>query len=905
VASILLEKFYKLELNAKIALYFLVFGFIGVCLTSYLAISFLTDQMLKKEFDHQRDDARFISAFIDKIISNRFESMRDVASGFKSLDDILTGSRGGFGRHDGLFFLSSDGSIIRGNPDDAMLIGKLTSNFSKFDSQKNSNHGAIRSELMGGRFLTIDKDRMVAVFSIPLRGDDGVVFAFLVQERSLGSGGEFDVSVVLGKVSPLVSSYDIISRTDSVYISITNDQQSLKSIKQRGLYELLDKRLDDNTESLVGYDEDGNRVVSSAVNLKNADWCIATYSGAEGIYNEIRSYALFLVSIFLFVFISMGVLVFNLTKREMAPIAMMSKEIYRYATGSGGWGKYAHSGNIEVDRLVDSLNLLHETIVKKTLDDEAKTKRLERSLEEKAVALNEKSIAEKNELIKSNFISNVSHEIRTPLNSISAISRILNEMTHSEYTSSLVKKLDKSCKAMIVVVNEVLELQKIGDDSFSLNPSVFNLVELVDDVFSIVSTPAKEKRLNLIFASPPNCNLYGDSFRIKQVLINLLSNAISYTDSGSVSFGVSLDDSKDRGFHKNINRIVRIGFSVTDTGRGVKSEMLDKIFMPFEQDLDLMEDRRAGTGLGLSICQKILKKMSSSVDVVSKVGEGSIFSFDLNLPIFDDSYFESSSQIELNFRRDRLAGVSILYADDSREGLDLLKSILESEGASVVCVENGADALDCVEKGDIIFDVILMDIFMPVMGGIESAGKIREVRKIPIFAFTASIEVFNKIHHDNDDFFMAIGKPIDFDFLIESILKSLLHHSAPSSARGFRIFDSEVQSDLVFDLDKALSDWRDLSLLNRSLVSFFDSYKSLPSLMQSGSVLEFEDVIHKVSGTSGLLCLGVLCSASSALRESMSNGLTDGLEEFYLAHRMTFEAIGQHLGLDASYLENA
>lgn len=853
---------------------------------------------MEKEKADLKNDAEFISSFVDKAISSRFEFIEYLARDVDSLDELVkrkidSNKLNSF--EDGFSVISASGGVVSGEEYDKYISSKFLLNSIKKDFFEKITQNKSNYVVGKDRFLMIGTENMVAIFSVPIRNKNRELIGFLVQKRNLGIFSEFDISNLLHHERSLISGYHIISRSDSVYVSSTDEKKSMKLLPAPGLFPAVDRRRNGDMSSVVTVDSYGDEIISSASAVRSANWYVVTYIKRSNIYRIFYRSAIAFILFVIIVFFAIGFCIINFLKMELSPIESIANSIDAHTNGNGDLKFFDFSGSPEIEKLATSINYLNKKITIANRLQSARNRKLIKALDAAKKALNEKSIAEKNEILKSDFVSNVSHEIRAPLNAIASISRLLNDTNHSEYAASLVGKLDKSCKSMVSIVNEVLDFQKIGDKSFTLSVKDFSLDELVTDVSSIIEPHASSKGLELIIDKPNEYYISGDYFRLRQVLINLLSNAVKYTNSGFVSLSIVLIDSGKTIFFENGKKIANLRFSISDSGKGVDENMLNKIFLPFERVLDFDGEDVTGTGLGLSISSKIVENMKSHIDVRSSKGKGSTFSFDLKLPLANKIRPVEFTQV-VEFPN-RLDGVKILYADDSVENLDLMKIILEARGAVVNCAANGLEALQLIDHENGNFDLILMDIRMPIMDGIESARHIRKKYGVPIFAFTGSIESFNDKHADNNDFHMALGKPVDLEHMVRSFLNSLKkdYFSLDLSVPELKIFDSDLVSDLVFDIDRALFNWCDADLMNRTLEEFFSSYKDLPSSIRGGDPMNFEDVIHKISGTSGLLCLNVLHPAAFRLLENMESGRVDGLDEFFFAHKVTFDVIGEYL----------
>lgn len=384
-----------------------------------------------------------------------------------------------------------------------------------------------------------------------------------------------------------------------------------------------------------------------------------------------------------------------------------------------------------------------------------------------------KEEAEKANQAKSEFLANMSHEVRTPLNGILGYAQILQ--TSKNLTEKERKGLNiiHQCGThLLTLINDVLDLSKIEARKMELYATSFHFSSFLQGVSEIFSIRAEQKKIAFIcqFDSELPTGVYVDEKRLRQVLINLLGNALKFTDHGAVTFKVKLcghrlgDDSA---------RAVKIRFQVEDTGVGISSDYLEKIFMPFEQVGDL-NNQAQGTGLGLAISQKILALMDSGIHVNSKSGEGSIFWFDVEL-----TEVAEWSQISRISQKGTMMGFSgeprkILVVDDRWENRSVAVNLLQPLGFEVVEAMNGKEGLE--KAAEYKPDLIIADLVMPVMDGFELIRQIRSdtlLKDTCIIASSASVfeaEQCASIAAGADEF---LPKPISADSLLDMI-RSLL-----------------------------------------------------------------------------------------------------------------------------------
>ncbi len=377
-----------------------------------------------------------------------------------------------------------------------------------------------------------------------------------------------------------------------------------------------------------------------------------------------------------------------------------------------------------------------------------------------------KEVAEEASRLKSEFLANMSHEIRTPLNVILGFTDLLLDETKDAKKRDHLHLIKDSGKNLLELLNDILDFSKIEANKLDLEIDTFDPKALLQNIKGMFSLEAKRKGLDFtVEHDTPLPELLGDQYRIRQILMNLLSNAMKFTEVGSVSL---------RAHYENTG-IMR--FSVSDTGIGIPEESRKQIFHPFEQ-LDGSAKRKfSGTGLGLSITRRLVHLMGGNVTLESKAGTGSTFTIELPLPtIAKTSAIHGPSPRQDSVGEDQRAHASssspktILVAEDNGLNQELMKLLIRSMGHHCIVVGNGREAITLLEKEK--FDLLLLDMHMPVMDGLETIENIRKspaLSDLPVIALTASA-----MKGDEERFIEAgcngyLSKPIDRKLLAKMI----------------------------------------------------------------------------------------------------------------------------------------
>jgi hypothetical protein len=370
--------------------------------------------------------------------------------------------------------------------------------------------------------------------------------------------------------------------------------------------------------------------------------------------------------------------------------------------------------------------------------------------------------AERLARVKSEFLANMSHEIRTPLNGVLGLAQIgMRENAGRGKASETFAKIIQSGKLLLGIINDILDYSKIEAGKLTLEAVPMRPVEVVRDVATLMHARAQAKGLQFRIRKAPDLPevCLGDPLRLGQVLMNLLANAIKFTEAGNVTLSVARDGDA-------------LLFTVSDTGIGMSPEQIERLFRPFEQGDGSTTRRFGGTGLGLAITHRLLVLMGGTITVESEPGKGTTFCVRLPCEVTQPADVAPPKAIA---RADRLplAGLRILVAEDNAVNQEVIRDLLESDGARVELADNGRIAVTRVAGSDgKDFAIVLMDIQMPEMGGHEATRRIRELDpSLPVIGQTAHAFAEEKAACLAAGMVAHIAKPIDPDQLVELILR--------------------------------------------------------------------------------------------------------------------------------------
>ncbi len=507
--------------------------------------------------------------------------------------------------------------------------------------------------------------------------------------------------------------------------------------------------------------------------------------------------------------------------------------------------------------LIQGKNIIlrNKTIRVSTLLDISELKNTEKALEI------ERTKAQQANKSKSQFLANMSHEIRTPMNGIIGMLHLASQTNLNDKQKNYLQKIDNSAKSLLEIINDILDFSKIEAGKLDINKIDFNFKELLQNVSNIVKSKANEKGLDFEINYDKNIDyLYGDSLRISQILINLINNAIKFTQKGYVKIDISKKE--------NDNFI----FEIEDTGIGISKEQQSKLFQSFSQADASTTRKYGGTGLGLSISKQLVELMGGKIWVESELDIGSKFIFEIKLPKGDENNIKIKKQIDIS-KIATLKGSHILLVEDNAINQEIILGLLEHSGIRVCVASNGKEAIDMYEKN--YYELVLMDLQMPIMDGFEATKFIRNIdTDIPIIAISANVMQEDREKTKKAGMNEHLNKPIDVEKLYATLLKYISKKVEIKDVVELDKDNITIPSFMNIDTKKGLSYMAgNKNLYFKILQDFYTNYNTIKLNDLEDS--ELQRVVHTIKGLSGNIGAEALSVISCELEDTLDKNLFD------------------------------
>ena len=483
-------------------------------------------------------------------------------------------------------------------------------------------------------------------------------------------------------------------------------------------------------------------------------WANELASGIETEYRTASTSILVFMFIIYLISVSVAIILSRTSMRDIQNIVngvrLLRSDMSRTLPKAAG----------DLGEVVDSINMMAADVLKAEEDHKALM------------------LAEAANLAQRDFLSRMSHEIRTPMNVVLGMTHLAQNAESEAQRLEYLGKIHTSAFLLLGIIDDILDISKIEAGKMIIEAHPFNFMYAIENIRDLMMPRVSEKNLELIISVAENIPemVIGDSLRISQTLFNIIGNAVKFTITGSVELRVSA--------HEELNNKLRLRFAIRDTGIGMDAEQQKNVFKPFTQADNSTARKFGGSGLGLSISKSLIELMGGELSVTSVLGEGSEFAFDIIAERHNDAEFHAADNAYADAANQSYEGFKLLLAEDNEINQEIAKAVLEAKGFTVDIVNNGQEAIEAFNFKS--YDLIFMDIRMPIMDGIESTREIRRIERenngtksapIPIIAMTANAMEEDKNATYDVGMNGHLAKPIDLDALSKTLYKILIQKS--------------------------------------------------------------------------------------------------------------------------------
>ena len=685
--------------------------------------------------------------------------------------------------------------------------------------------------------------------------------------------------------------------TEQNLIHLNTMEELSKAVERSAnLQEMLELFQKSGSQSVQRFMWDGKTHYGMLLPLDNGMSYIISVPQGEYLHATYGSWFAPLIA-FLIILIFITILIFFALKTIILPLKTVTKTTNRLARGEL-YIDIPYTSKNEIGTIANNIRMM-TTQMKEYIEYISEQTKKEREAKEKA--LTESQINAAASQAKSAFLANMSHEIRTPINAVLGMNEMILRECNDKTILGYASNIKIAGANLLSIVNDVLDFSKIEAGKMELLPDNYEVSSLIIDLMNMTQERAKNKGLKYELNINPKLpkTLFGDSVRIKQCVLNLLTNAIKYTNEGTITFAAD--------FKKKDDNTILFKVEVKDTGIGIKKDDMAKLFTPFERIEEEKNRTIEGSGLGMSIVRRLLDMMGSKLDVKSVYGKGSDFSFTVEQLVSDwtevgdiNEAYEESIAVTATYKEKLHAPrAHLLFVDDTAMNLDVVKGLLKNTGMTIDTVLSGKQALEVVKHNT--YDILFIDHRMPEMDGIEtlhamktmddnlSAGK-------PCIALTANAISGVRKMYLNEGFDDYVSKPVNPAKLEEMIRRYLPKdyiEDAPegsedsgddtTQAKDYSDFINKMYDIDELDVDSALANCGSEELLASTIKQYHSSIdqKAL-ELQQFFEAEDWENYgikVHALKSTSRLIGAIRLSKLAEHLEECANNNTVSEIQK--------------------------
>ena len=673
-------------------------------------------------------------------------------------------------------------------------------------------------------------------------------------------------------------------------INLTSQEDLSKAVEHSAeLSQILEQFQNNPEKQFQTFTWDGRKHYGMLTKLDNGMSYLASVSQNEllqPLYILILTLFIALIIVSLIAFL----LILHINKTILLPVKIIAKTTNRLARGELNL-TIPYDSNNEMGSLANNIRLMTSQL-KEYIEYIREQNKKER--EAKEAALTESQINAAASQAKSAFLANMSHEIRTPINAVLGMNEMILRESDDKNILGYAANIKTAGSNLLTIVNDVLDFSKIEAGKMELLPDNYEVSSLIIDLVNMTRERAQNKGLNYQLNIPSSLpkTLFGDSIRIKQCILNLLTNAIKYTKEGTINFTID--------YERLDEHSIKMSIHVTDTGIGIKEEDMDKLFTPFERIEEEKNRTIEGSGLGISIVRKLLTMMGSKLEVKSTYGQGSDFSFAIVQKVIDwtaagdlnEAYAESIKQMASYKEKLHAPRARLLFVDDTAMNLEVIKGLLKNTGIQIDTALSGKDALKAVKT--MAYDILFIDHRMPEMDGIETLHAMKDMPDNlsagkPCIALTANAISGVKKMYLNEGFDDYLSKPVNPSKLEEMIIKYLPEEyleEAPENLsendQASADFMAKLKETEGIDAKSALKNCATAELLISTIKQYYSTIDEkaleLQQYFEAEDWKNYEIKVHALKSTSRLIGATALSKLAEHLEECAGNNKIDEIQ---------------------------